>query len=82
MSDYISDETVTTDEMSDYGKLNATRRELVATRDLTNDEGLYNRCNILIGNIDLLKKDSTDKALLKQFAKNMRDLERYRTGGL
>ena len=69
---------MTDDNLSDFGKLNRMRADLVEFRDSTGDEGLRNRCNILISNIDGLKKDPNDEALMKQFAQNTADLERYR----
>lgn len=70
----------TEDELSAYGKLNATRAELVALRKSSADPYLKNRCNILITNIDGLKKAPDDHALMAQMAKNTRELARYRAG--
>ncbi len=68
------------DDLSAYGRLNATRLDLMNLRDASDDEGLRHRCTTLIANIDLLKRDPDDKALLAQFAKNTADLERYKAG--
>jgi hypothetical protein len=67
-----------TDNLSDYGKLNEMRKQLVEERDRGGDHGLISRINILIANIDNLKREPTDHALLVQMAKNTRDLERYK----
>jgi hypothetical protein len=68
------------DDLSDYGKLNEMRKELVDRRVRSMDEYEVSRLNILIANIDGLKVNPDDKALLEQFAKNTADLERYKAG--
>jgi hypothetical protein len=65
-------------ELSDHGNLNFVRAALVGKRNAATDEGVRHRCNTLIANIDGLKRDPNDKALMKQFAKNARDMERYK----
>jgi hypothetical protein len=69
-----------TDDLSDYGKLNAMRKQLVEARDASDDPYLNSRLNILIQNIDGLKVTPGDPELMKQFAKNTADLERYKAG--
>jgi hypothetical protein len=63
-------------ELSAHGAMNAARAELVKFRKHA-DEGVRHRCNTLIANIDGLKRDPDDKALMIQFEKNTRDLGRY-----
>lgn len=65
-------------EMSDFGKLNALRKELMALRRRTDDRGEAERALTLVANIDNLKRSPGDAALLKQMAKNIADLEVYR----
>jgi hypothetical protein len=70
-----------TDDLSDYGKLNEMRKQLVEARDACSDKYEISRLNILIQNIDGLKANPGDPELMKQFAKNTADLERYKAGG-
>jgi hypothetical protein len=63
-------------ELSAHGAMNAARAELVKFRKHA-DEGVRHRCNTLIANIDGLKRNPDDKALMIQFEKNSRDLGRY-----
>jgi hypothetical protein len=69
------------DEMSDYGKLNEMRKQLVEESRRTPDDALRSRLNILIANIDFLKANPGDPQCLKKFAENTADLERYKAGG-
>jgi hypothetical protein len=68
------------DDLSDYGKLNAMRKQLVEARDASFDGYLKSRLGMLIANIDGLKVNPGDPELMKAFAANTADLERYKAG--
>lgn len=67
-----------TDDLSDYGRLNEHRKLLADALAASTDEGEQKRLQTLITTIDNLKRDPDDKVILKQFALNVMDLERYR----
>lgn len=66
------------DDLSDYGRLNEHRKLLADALKASTDEGEQKRLQTLITTIDNLKRDPDDKVILKQFALNVMDLERYR----
>ena len=67
-------------DLSDFGKLNAMRKQLADARRNASEPGLRNRYTLLIENIDFLKANPGDERCLTQFAKNTADLERYKAG--
>ena len=67
-----------TDDLSDYGKLNEMRKQLVERFKTVTDPYELSRLNILIQNIDGLKANPNDPDLMIEFAAATADLERYK----
>ena len=69
------------DELSDYGKLNAIENDLRAKRAATKDKYLRVRYSTLIANCLNAKRSLAERPFaLKAMAANAADLERYKAG--
>jgi hypothetical protein len=77
MTDYISDETVTSQGLSNYGIVSAIHADLIKKRNAATDEGERHRLNTLIQNAVELKRDPFNQALMKQFGRNAQYLATY-----
>jgi hypothetical protein len=66
-----------TDDLSDFGRLNVIHADLIRKRNAATDQFERERLNTLIQNVDGLKKNPGDAALMKQFGKNAASLEKY-----
>jgi hypothetical protein len=66
-----------TDDLSDFGRLNVIHADLIRKRNAAKDPAERERLNTLIQNVDGLKKNPGDPALMKQFGKNVASLEKY-----
>jgi hypothetical protein len=73
---YSSAETVPSD-LPTYAQLNGVHSGLIRKRNAATDEGERHRLTDLIANVDGLKKNPGDAALMKQFGKNAASLEKY-----
>jgi hypothetical protein len=71
---YISDETVTSG-LPTYGQLNGVHSGLIRKRNAATDEAERHRLNT--ANIEGLKRNPDDKALMKQFGRNVASFEKY-----
>jgi hypothetical protein len=65
------------DQGERIASLMATRRDLVKVKREHPDEGARSRADILIQNIDNLKRALNDEPLLRQFAINQKDFARW-----
>jgi hypothetical protein len=73
-------DTATFTERSDlptYAQLNGTHSGLIRKRNAATDEAERHRLNTLIANIEGLKRNPEDTALMKQFGKNVASFEKY-----
>jgi hypothetical protein len=77
MADYISDETVTSQGLSEHGVLNIIHADLIVKRNAATDEGERHRLNTLIQNAVELKRNPDNPAARKQFGRNAEYLAKY-----